>query len=179
MEVRFMFYSIFTTLGRRFSRMGCSVLMATAVMGTTQVAMAGPTVDQLSNCLVKSTTAADKTTVLQWTFVALSAHPELKKFSNVNEEQRTQLDNNLAQVLQRILVEQCSSQTKAVIAAEGVQAVGDSFQELGQITGEEILENPEVKSQLKGVLRYVDLNKLVMTFLTPDVWNKLGTIRGQ
>ena len=172
-----MFYSIFTTLGRRFARIGCSVLMATAVMGTTQVAMAGPTVDQLSNCLVKSTTAADKTTVLQWTFVALSAHPELKKFSNVNEEQRTQLDKNLAQVLQRILVDQCASQTKAVIAAEGVQAVGDSFQELGQITGEEILENPEVESQLKGVLRYVDLNKLVVTFLTPDLWNKLGKIR--
>ena len=174
-----MFYSIFTTLGRRFARIGCSVLMATAVMGTTQVAMAGPTVDQLSNCLVKSTTAADKTTVLQWTFVALSAHPELKKFSNVNEAQRTQLDKNLAQVLQRILVEQCASQTKAVIAAEGVQAVGDSFQELGQITGEEILENPEVKSQLKGVLRYVGLNKLVVTFLTPDVWNKLGELRGK
>ncbi|MGE4314849.1 hypothetical protein [Acinetobacter sp.] len=174
-----MFYSIFTTLGRRFARIGCSVLMATAVMGTTQVAMAGPTVDQLSNCLVKSTTAADKTTVLQWTFVALSAHPELKKFSNVNEEQRTQLDKNLAQVLQRILVDQCASQTKAVIAAEGVQAVGDSFQELGQITGEEILENPEVESQLKGVLRYVDLNKLVMTFLTPDLWNKLGELRGK
>ena len=172
-----MFYSIFTPLGRRFARIGCSVLMAIAVMGTTQVAMAGPTVDQLSNCLVKSTTAADKTTVLQWTFVALSAHPELKKFSNVNEEQRTQLDKNLAQVLQRILVDQCASQTKAVIAAEGVQAVGDSFQELGQITGEEILENPEVESQLKGVLRYVDLNKLVMTFLTPDLWNKLGKIR--
>lgn len=174
-----MFYSIFTPLGRRFARIGCSALMATAVMGTTQVAMAGPTVDQLSNCLVKSTTAADKTTVLQWTFVALSAHPELKKFSNVNEEQRTQLDKNLAQVLQRILVDQCASQTKAVIAAEGVQAVGDSFQELGQITGEEILENPEVKSQLKGVLRYVDLNKLVITFLTPDVWNKLGELRGK
>ncbi|WP_413784598.1 MULTISPECIES: hypothetical protein [unclassified Acinetobacter] len=151
--------------------------MATTITGTTQIAMAGPTVDQLSHCLVKSTTAADKTTVLQWTFVALSAHPELKKFSNVNEEQRTQLDQNLAQVLQRILVEQCSSQTKAVIQAEGLQAVGDSFQELGQITGDEILENPEVKSQLKGVLHYVDLNKLVMTFLTPDVWNKLGLIR--
>ncbi|SDC34198.1 hypothetical protein SAMN05421732_105129 [Acinetobacter kookii] len=174
-----MFYSIFTPLGRRFARIGCSALMATAVMGTTQVAMAGPTVDQLSNCLVKSTTAADKTTVLQWTFVALSAHPELKKFSNVNEEQRTQLDKNLAQVLQRILVDQCASQTKAVIAAEGVQAVGDSFQELGQITGEEILENPEVESQLKGVLRYVDLNKLVVTFLTPDLWNKLGELRGK
>lgn len=154
-------------------------LISATLLSVTQVAIAGPTVDQLSDCLMKSTTVTDKTTVLQWTFVALGNHPDLKAFSNVTASQKEALDKNLATVLQRILVEQCSAQTKAVIAAEGVQAVGDSFQELGRITGEEILENPEVKSQLKGVLRYVDLNKLVVTFLTPDVWNKLGELRGK
>lgn len=52
--------------------------MAATVLGATQIAMAGPTVDQLSDCLVKATTASDKTTVLQWTFTALAAHPDLK-----------------------------------------------------------------------------------------------------
>ncbi len=151
--------------------------MAVVLLGVTQIASAGPTVDQLSDCLVKSTTATDKTAVLQWTFVALSVHPDLKTYSNVTDEQRTQLDKKLAQTLQRILVEQCSAQAKAVIQAEGLQAVGDSFQELGSITGEEILKNPEVKQQLKGVVRYLDLNKLMMTFLTPDLFNKLGVIR--
>jgi len=154
-------------------------LISATLLSVTQVTLAGPTVNQLSDCLMKSTTATDKTTVLQWTFVALGNHPDLKALSNVTASQKEALDKNLATVLQRILVEQCSVQTKAVIAAEGVQAVGDSFQELGRITGEEILENPEVKSQLKGVLRYVDLNKLVVTFLTPDVWNKLGELRGK
>lgn len=161
----------------RFSAKMRALFMATALLGTTPIAIAGPTVDQLSNCLVKATTATDKTAVLQWTFVALSTHPDLKGFSNVTDEQKNQLDQKLAQVLQRVIVEQCSAQTKAVIQAEGLQAVGDSFQELGSITGEEILKNPEVKQQLKGVVRYLDLNKLMMTFLTPDVWNKLGMIR--
>jgi hypothetical protein len=161
----------------KFSHMGRSVFMATALMGTAQFAVAGPTVDQLSDCLVKATTATDKTTVLQWTFAALSTHPDLKALSNVSDAQRTQLDQKFAQVLQRVIVEQCAAQTKAVIAAEGVQAVGDSFQELGRTTGEDIIKNPEVKKQLQGVLRYIDLNKLVMTFLTPDIWNKLGVIR--
>ncbi|WP_228199818.1 hypothetical protein [Acinetobacter sp. WCHAc060007] len=151
--------------------------MAFTLLAGVQSANAGPTVDQLSQCLVKSTTAADKTAVLQWTFVALSAHPELKKFSNVNDEQRTQLDKNLAQTLQRILTEQCSTQTQAVIKAEGFQAVGESFQEFGSITGEEILKTPEIKDQLKGVVRYIDLNKIVTTFLTPELFNKLGVIR--
>ena len=159
--------------------LGRAVLLAAAVLGTTQVTQASPAVDRLSECLVKSTTVSDKTTVLQWTFVALSNHPELKQFSHVTEAQKNALDQSVAQVLQRILVDQCSAQTKAVIQADGVQAVGESFQQLGQITGEEIIKNPEVKQQLNGLLRYVDLNKLVVTFLTPEVWNKLGVLRGE
>ncbi|WP_168416672.1 hypothetical protein [Acinetobacter indicus] len=151
--------------------------LAIALLGCSQVSTAGPAVDQLSDCLMKSTTATDKTTVLQWTFVALGNHPDLKAFSNVTATQKETLDRNLATVLQRILVEQCPTQTKAVIQAEGVQAVGESFQELGRVTGEEILKNPEIKSQLNGVLKYIDMSKLVTTFLTPDVWNKLGITR--
>lgn len=164
-------------VSHRFSQIIRSALMATALLGAVQIANAGPTVDQLSNCLERSTTTADKTTVMQWTFVALSAHPDLKAYSNVSAQQKESLDKNLASVLQRILVEQCSAQTKAVIQADGIQAVGESFQQLGQITGEEIVKNTEVKQQLNGLLRYVDLNKLVTTFLTPEIWNKLGVVR--
>ncbi len=153
------------------------LFIGATLLGASQIALAGPTVDQLSNCLMKSTTSTDKTVVLQWTFVALGNHPDLKAFSNVTATQKEALDKNLATVLQRILVEQCSAQTKAVIQTEGLQAVGDSFQELGSITGEEILKTPEIKQQLNGVLKYVDLNKLVTTFLTPDLWNKLGVTR--
>ncbi len=153
------------------------LFIGATLLGASQIALAGPTVDQLSNCLMKSTTPTDKTVVLQWTFVSLGNHPDLKAFSNVTATQKEALDKNLATVLQRILVEQCSAQTKAVIQTEGLQAVGDSFQELGSITGEEILKTPEIKQQLNGVLKYVDLNKLVTTFLTPDLWNKLGVTR--
>ena len=173
-----MFPTIYTSSRRKFSHLSRSVIMAAAVLGTTQVAIAGPTVDQLSDCLVKATTAADKTTVLQWTFTALAAHPDLKSFSNVTPEQKNQLDQKLAQVLQRVIVEQCSTQTKAVIQTEGIQAVGEAFQQLGQSAGEDIVKDPAVRQQLQGTLRYIDLNKLVTTFLTPDIWNKLGVLRG-
>ena len=158
---------------RKISHLSRSVFMTAAVLGTTQIAIAGPTVDQLSDCLVKATTAADKTTVLQWTFTALAPHPDLKSFSNVTPEQKNQLDQKLAQVLLRVIVEQCSAQTKAVIQAEGIQAVGEAFQQLGQSAGEDIVRDSAVRQQLQGTLRYIDLNKLVTNFLTPDIWNKL------
>ena len=85
---------VYTSARRKFSHLSRSILMAAAVLGTTQVAIAGPTVDQLSDCLVKATTAADKTTVLQWTFTALAAHPDLKGFSSVTPEQKNQIIDN-------------------------------------------------------------------------------------
>ncbi len=162
---------------KKCTKFGSSLLVVSALMGATQMASASATVDNLSNCLVKSTTDADKKVVLQWTFVALSAHPDLQSFSQVTTEQRDGLDKNLAQVLQRILVDQCSAETKAVIQTDGLQAVGDSFQELGQETGEQILKTPEIKDQYKGLVRYLDLSKLVTTFLTPELFNKLGVTR--
>ncbi|MGE8538652.1 MAG: hypothetical protein ACN6NI_05160, partial [Acinetobacter sp.] len=108
-------------MGLKSSSRVRSFFLGAICLGVAQVSMAGPTVDQLSDCLVKSTTATDKTTVLQWTFVALGNHPDLKAFSNVTATQKEALDKNLATVLQRILVEQCSAQTKAVIQAEGLQ----------------------------------------------------------
>ncbi len=162
---------------KKCTKFGSSLLVVSALMGATQMASASATVDNLSNCLVKSTTDADKKVVLQWTFVALSAHPDLQSFSQVTTEQRDGLDKNLAQVLQRILVDQCSAETKAVIQTDGLQAVGDSFQELGQETGEQILKTPEIKDQYKGLIRYLDLSKLVTTFLTPELFNKLGVTR--
>ena len=170
---------VYASARSKFSSLSRSVFMAAALLSAAQIAAAGPTVDQLSDCLVKSTTATDKTAVLQWTFAALSTHPDLKRFSQVTDAQKTELDKNLATVLQRIPVEQCSAQTKAVIQAEGIQAVGEAFQQLGQSAGEDIVKDPAVRQQLQGTLRYIDLNKLVTTFLTPDIWNKLGVLRGK
>ena len=156
------------------------IALATSLsLGVVATTQASTTVDALSQCLVQGTTPSDKTTVLQWTFAALAQHPDLNSMSSISATQKEQLDKNLAQVLQRILVEQCSTQAKAVIQAEGFEAVGTSFQELGTITGNEILKTPQVKNQLNGVLKHVDMGKLVTTFLTPDIWNKLGTIHGQ
>lgn len=73
-----MSHHLYAIAHHKFLHLSRSICVAAAVLGTTQIAMAGPTVDQLSDCLVKATTASDKTTVLQWTFTALAAHPDLK-----------------------------------------------------------------------------------------------------
>lgn len=152
-----------------------SALLVAGFLGVVPAAFAGPTVDQLSDCLLKNVTAQDKTTVLQWTFAALSAHPDLKAFSNISPEQKDQLDQKFAAVLQRVIVDQCSTQTKAVIQTEGLQAVTESFQQLGRNAGEQIIKDPAVNHEMKSTLRYIDLNKVMFKFFTPDFLSKLGS----
>lgn len=148
-----------------------AVLTASLLAGG-QAVWAGQYVDQLSQCLVNATSEQDRSTVVQWMFVALSAHPDLKGFSNVSPEQKQQLDQKLATVLQNTIADKCQAQTKAVIQNEGIQAVGQSFQALGQTTGKAILNDPAVNAQLRGTLLYIDLSKLAATFLTPDVFSR-------
>ena len=71
---------LYDVIRRKYSILGTSLVLLSS-LGGTQIASAGPAVDQLSDCLVKSTTATDKTTVLQWTYAALSVHPDLKAFT--------------------------------------------------------------------------------------------------
>lgn len=154
------------------SAVQCALLVTGLSLGV-QAVQAGQSVDQLSQCLETSMSEQDRSTVVQWMFVALSAHPDLQNFSKVTPEQKTNLDQKLAGVLQTTLAEKCAAQTKAVIQSEGLQAVADSFQGLGQTTGKAILNDPAVNQQLRGTLRYIDLNKLAATFLTPDIFSKL------
>lgn len=150
-------------------------LLFVAMIGLAPTAFAGQTVDQLSDCLMKNVTAQDKTTVLQWTYAALSAHPDLKAFSTISPEQKDQLDQKMAQALQRVIVDQCADQTKAVIQTEGPQAVTQSFQQLGRSAGEDIVKDPAVSKSLKNTLRYIDLSKVMFKFFTPDLLSKLGS----
>ena len=152
-------------------RVGQAVLVV-SLLTSGQAVWAGQYVDQLSQCLVDATSEQDRSTVVQWMFVALSVHPDLKSFSNVTPQQKQQLDQKLAVVLQNTIADKCQAQTKAVIQNEGIQAVGESFQVLGQTTGKAILNDPAVNAQLRGTLRYIDLNKLAATFLTPDVFSR-------
>lgn len=160
------------TILANLAKRAAQAALAISVVTTGQTVWAGQYVDQLSQCLVNATSEQDRSTVVQWLFVALSAHPDLKGFSNVTPEQKQQLDQKLATVLQTTIADKCQAQTKAVIQNEGIQAVGQSFQALGQTTGKAILNDPAVNAQLRGTLRYIDLNKLAATFLTPDVFSR-------
>ena len=74
-------------------RRAALTLVAAAALSST--VWAGPYADDLSKCLVKSTSAEDKSTLVQWMFAMSSLHPDVKKLSTVTPAKRTELNQHI------------------------------------------------------------------------------------
>jgi len=130
------------------------------VVGTASSGTAGPYGDSLSKCLVESTTAAQKTTLVRWMFAMMALHPDVQSGSAVTPEQRTAISKETGQLFLRLLTETCASQTRDAIRYEGSATVQSSFSLLGQVAARELFTHPRVAAGLSELTKYLDEKKL-------------------
>ncbi len=58
----------------------------------------------LSTCLIDSLNRKERKQLAQWIYFAIAAHPEMKAFSNVSEDERLSTDKIIGQLVSRLLV---------------------------------------------------------------------------
>ena len=121
---------------------------------------AGLYADELSKCLVRSTTTADKTLLIKWVFSTMSLHPDVKGLSNVSDDQRTELNKGTALLFESVLTGPCLSETRAAMKYEGESAVSASFSVLGQVAMRELFANPKVASGMADFAKFFDEERL-------------------
>jgi hypothetical protein len=138
------------------------LLLVLAVMLFVGVAPspAGPYTDELSKCLVASTTAADRVDLVKWMFAAASSHPAVRPMSTVTPAQLDAANRKMGALVMRLLTETCVQQTRDALKYEGAATLQTSFQVLGQVAGRELFTSPEVKEALSGLDQYVDGEKV-------------------
>lgn len=124
---------------------------------------AGPFSDEMSKCLVKSTSDADKSLLIQWVFAAMSAHPDVKALSNVSNEKGIDLNKRTAGLLVSLLTERCKAETQQAVKYEGPGVLKTSFQVLGEVAMQGMMTNPDVVSYMGGLGKYVDTEALKKT----------------
>lgn len=123
-------------------------------------AMAGSYSDEMSKCLVRSTSPADRNGLVKWLFASAVLHPEIKTIANVSKEQRDTLNRSTARLLERLLTESCRTETQNAFRFEGPSTFEASFNVLGQVAGRELFTDPNVAQSMSGLLNYVDKSKL-------------------
>lgn len=117
---------------------------------------AGPYADELSKCLVRSTTSPDKALLVQWMFATAALHPDVKWMAAVSDSQRTELNKKTAGLIEGLLSHSCLSESRQALKYEGQSTIETSFNVLGQVAARELFANPSVASGLAELAKYVD-----------------------
>ncbi len=123
-------------------------------------AAAGPYTDELSKCLVRTTTSTEKTLLVKWMFATMALHPDVKGLASVSDERRAELNKSTARLFEDLLTKGCVSQTREALKYEGQSAIEASFSVLGQVASRELFANPKVAGGLAEFGKYFDSERL-------------------
>jgi hypothetical protein len=143
----------------RVQKITGAAALALALMLAAGRAGAGVYADDLSKCLVKSTSPEDQTDFVAWAFSAMSAHPAVKVYSSITDAQRVELNKRVAALYERLMAVDCRPQTVAAIKYEGTAAIGQGFSVLGQVAFRGLMEDPAVAGTISSMNKYMDMTK--------------------
>jgi len=136
------------------------LLALVAVLATfTAPAQAGAYSDDMAKCLVRSTSPADRASLVKWMFSAMALHPDVKAMAKVEPAQRDNLDRGAANLIVRLMTESCRNETQQAMMLEGPQTIQQSFQVLGQVAARELFADPNVVAGVGNLAKYVDPQK--------------------
>jgi hypothetical protein len=141
-------------------------IIAISFLSMGQIAYAGPYTDQLSKCLVESTSIRDRNDLVVWMFASASQHPAVQDIVSVTDEQLDDANRKMADLLMNLLTEACHDETAAAFAYEGQSTIEASFTVLGSVAGREMFSSPSVGEAMSGMNKYLDEAKLKDVFKT-------------
>ncbi|MBU1437558.1 MAG: hypothetical protein KJ930_12490 [Gammaproteobacteria bacterium] len=130
------------------------------VFGFSSLSQAGVYSDDLSRCLVESSTPADKSVLVKWMFTSMALHPDVAEMSKVSEVQRGESNKAAADMFTKLMTQTCVEQAKKAIKYEGPAAIQQGFTIFGQVAGQELFANPNVAKALAGLGEHIDIDKL-------------------
>ena len=126
----------------------------------TEPALAGPYSDDLTKCLVRSTTNADKNALVKWMFATAALHPEVKAIASVSDAQRDELNRNTARLFEKLLTDVCGPQAKEALKYEGPGTFEASFNVLGHVASRALFSDPAVADGVAGVGKHLNQQKM-------------------
>ncbi len=123
-------------------------------------AYAGPYTNDLSKCLVESTSQEDRVDLVVWMFSAAAAHPAVEHLVTVSEEELNDANRTMGELIMRLLTESCVEQYRKAVKYEGAAVIEASFEVLGQVAGQELFARPEVVAAMSSMQEAIDEEKL-------------------
>ena len=136
------------------------IILSVAISVTAGSAQAGPYTDDLSKCLVSSTSESDKSLLMKWIFSAMSLNNSVSSYVDIPAETRSQIDKDAGALFTHLLTESCKQQAHDAFKYEGSPALTNAFQVLGQIASQSLFGDPAVAGGVSALLQNMDQDKI-------------------
>jgi hypothetical protein len=142
-------------------------ITAGLALAASTAAQAGIYADDMARCLVRATTAQDKVALVRWIFANAALHPEVKTISAVSPAQLSGFNKEAAQLVERLLTQDCKAQTSEAVKNEGAVVLQTSFRVLGEVAMNGLMTDPQVQKGFAEFSTYFDAQKLRDAGLQP------------
>ena len=131
-------------------------LFCIAVVLVAQPALASPQGDALAQCLIRTTTPADKVGLIQWIFSTMSLNPQVKPLASISADNRTRINRDTAALFQQLLTKRCVKEAREAIRSDGQGVVSQAFNQLGQMAARDIFNDPAVMRGMSEFTGFID-----------------------
>lgn len=136
------------------------LLLGALLLAASPLAQAGAFSDTLSVCLVKKSSAEDKTLLVRWIFAGLGHHPEVRDLSKVSEAESERLNKEVAGLFMALMTDRCATETHDAMKYEGDKAIETGFETLGRVATQGLMGHPDVAAFIAGLDKHLDKEKL-------------------
>lgn len=92
---------------------------AALLIGLAAPATAGVYSDDLGKCMVKATSADDRTDLIRWVYMIISASPKVAPLSKVSEAERKASNVTTVRLMERLVMQDCRPQSTDAFKYEG------------------------------------------------------------
>lgn len=124
-------------------------------------AHAGSYADALGQCLIHSTTSADRQTAVRWAFATMALDPEVAPLASITPAQRASIDQSAGTLVTNLLSASCRQPVQQALMYEGPAAVRTAFEAWARWAIVGVAASPQVMRGAGTLLQYIDIGKLM------------------
>lgn len=129
-------------------------------------ARAGEAGEALSKCLSDATTPDDRRALVRWIFSAIAEHPDLKEFTTIDAARRDQIESESVAVFERLIIKDCTAQTRLALMQEGTDGFQAAFKTLGELAMGGVVEDAQVQASMARLGERIDEQRILQALLT-------------
>ena len=96
--------------------------------------------------------------------LAYTSHPDVGDLGQSSARSKAEINIAVADLIERLLLQDCQAETKTALIVDGEQAMKSSFEVLGKVAADSLMNNVEVMSAIIEFTEYLDPNAFESPF---------------